>query len=156
MFDEKMFVAMRDLLDCPNQEWLVFPGGYSKHFTFFFNLFVLMQIVNMICARKIHDEYNIFEGFCDNFVFIAVWGIILGLQIVIITWTSFIFKVIALSWEQWAIGLAISFTVFIIDALTKSIPDRMTYAIGKDTVFDKREIAAKRAPEAKFLDKEDD
>lgn len=135
------FEAIREELGCSTQEWLVFPGGYSKHFTFFFNLFVLMQIVNMVCARKIHDEYNIFEGFFDNFVFLAVWLVILGLQVVIITWTSFIFKVIALSWEQWCIGLGIAFTVFIVDALAKSIPDRMTYAIGKDTVFDKREIA---------------
>jgi len=150
------FYAIRSALGCENQEWLVFPGGYSRHFTFFFNLFVLMQIVNMICARKIHDEYNIFEGFFDNFVFLAVWAIILGLQFVIIQYTSFIFKVMALSWEQWAIGLGISLTVFIVDAATKSIPDRYTYAVGKDTVFDKREIAAGRAPEAKFLDKEED
>ena len=36
--------------------------GASRHLTFIFNSFVFMQIFNMICARKIHDEWNIFEG----------------------------------------------------------------------------------------------
>ena len=122
----------------------MFPGGYSKHFTFFFNLFVLMQVVNMICARKIHDEWNIFQGFFDNFVFLIVWAIIFGLQVVIIQFSDFIFKVEALSWEQWAIGFGIACTVFVVDAVAKLIPDRFTYAVGKDSVFDKREIAANR------------
>jgi len=114
-----------------------------------------MQIVNMVCSRKIHDEFNIFGGFFDNYVFLIVWGLILGLQIVIITFTDFIFKVIALSWEQWVIALLISFTVFFVDAVTKLIPDRFTYAAGKDTVFDEREVAAGRSPEKKFLEDED-
>jgi len=149
------FDIIAKAINCPDADYLHFPGGNSRHFTFFFNLFVLMQIVNMICSRKIHDEFNIFEGFFDNSVFLLVWGLILGLQIIIITFTDFIFKVIALSWEQWVIALAISFTVFFIDALTKLIPDRFTYAVGRDTVFDKRELAAGRSAEKKFLDEED-
>lgn len=95
----KNFNLIAKEIGCPGTDYLHFPGGYSRHMTFFFNLFTLMQIVNMICARKIHDEWNIFEGFFKNGVFLAVWGIILILQIFIITFTSFIFKVIALSWE---------------------------------------------------------
>lgn len=139
-------------LDCPDAKEIKFPAGDSRHFTFFFNLFVCFQITNMIASRKIHDEWNIFEGFFENWVFLVVWGIIVGLQIIIVTFGGFVFEVIPLTWEQWLICAAISFTVFIIDALTKLIPDRFTYAVGKDTVFDKREIAAGRAPEAKFAE----
>jgi len=149
------FQIIADALNCPKTDYLHFPGGNSRHFTFFFNLFVLMQIVNMVCSRKIHDEFNIFEGFFENFVFLFVWGLILVLQFAIITFSDFIFKVIALSWEQWLIAVAISFTVFFVDALTKLIPDRFTYAVGRDTVFDKRELAAGRSAEKKFLDEED-
>lgn len=95
---KKNFALIADMIGCAEAKYLHFPGGYSKHMTFFFNLFTLFQIVNMICARKIHDEWNIFEGFFSNTVFLLVWGIILILQILIITFTSFIFKVIALSW----------------------------------------------------------
>jgi len=77
------------------------------------------------------------------------------LQFIIVQYADFIFKVISLSWEQWLIAIVISFTVFIIDALTKLIPDRFTYAVGKDTVFDKRELAAGREPAKKFLDEEE-
>lgn len=104
----------------------------------------------MIAARKIHDEWNIFEGFFNNWVFLLVWALILGLQFCIIQWTSIIFKVRPLGWEQWAICVVVSLTVFIIDAIVKCIPDRFTYAIGRDTVFDRREVAAGRKAEAKF------
>lgn len=107
----------------------------------------------MIASRKIHDEFNIFEGFFNNWVFLAVWGLILGMQFAIIQWTSFVFKVSPLGWEQWLICLGVSLTVFIIDAITKLIPDRFTYAIGRDTVFDRREVAAGRKREEKFAPK---
>ena len=74
-----------------DEKFLVFPGGASVQFTFFFNLFVLMQIANMIASRKIHDEWNIFEGFFVNPVFLLVWGIILVLQVLIIEFSSYIF-----------------------------------------------------------------
>ena len=43
--------------------------GPSRHFTVVFNVFVFMQIFNMICARKIDDEINIFEGIHHNLIF---------------------------------------------------------------------------------------
>lgn len=52
--------------------------GNSRHLTFIFTAFVLMQIFNMICARKINDELNIFEGIFRNFIFITIWIIIIG------------------------------------------------------------------------------
>jgi Ca2+ transporting ATPase len=40
--------------------------GPSRHFTIVFNVFVFMQIFNMINASKINDEKNIFEGILTN------------------------------------------------------------------------------------------
>ena len=34
-------------------------GNYSRHFTFIFNTFVMLQLFNFINARKIHDEVTI-------------------------------------------------------------------------------------------------
>ena len=36
--------------------------GASRHYTFIFTLFVVMQLFNMIPAKKINDEWNIFSG----------------------------------------------------------------------------------------------
>ena len=53
--------------------------GSSRHLTVVFNSFVLMQIFNMINARKIHDEKNICVGIFDNYMFVIVFFIILVL-----------------------------------------------------------------------------
>ena len=48
----------------------------SRHLTIVFNMFVFMQIFNMICSRKIADQINIFEGIMTNPSFIIVWTVI--------------------------------------------------------------------------------
>lgn len=124
-----------------------FPGGSSRHFTFFFTTFVILQQFNMLCSRMIHDEKNIFSGMCDNWVFLAVWLGIVGLQIIITQAGGMVFEVCStgLAWEQWLIAFAIGSTVLVINLLIKFIPDRFTPSnFGKDTVFNNREEAAGR------------
>lgn len=43
-----------------------------------FNIFVIMQIFNLINARKIYDEPNVFEGIHKNWMFLAVFFGIFG------------------------------------------------------------------------------
>ena len=57
--------------------------GSSRHFAIVFNVFVWLQIFNMLNARKINDELNIFAGISENSMFIIVWIIIFLGQIVI-------------------------------------------------------------------------
>ncbi len=57
--------------------------GSSRHFTIVFNVFVWLQIFNMLNARKINDELNIFVGIFENSMFLIVWFIIFVGQIVI-------------------------------------------------------------------------
>ena len=65
-----------------------------------FHFFVFMQIWNMVCARKIHDELWIFEGMSKNIPFIIVWAIIVVGQIAI-SFSGKIFKLHpgGLSWQ---------------------------------------------------------
>lgn len=58
--------------------------GASRHLTVAFNIFVCMQIVNMINARKIHDEKNVFLGLHENFMYIGIWIFICVGQFVIV------------------------------------------------------------------------
>jgi len=46
--------------------------GASRHFTFVFNVFVMMTIFNFINARKIKDEINFLEGFFNNNLFFYI------------------------------------------------------------------------------------
>jgi P-type Ca2+ transporter type 2B len=46
--------------------------GPSRHMTNVFNIFVILQIFNMICCRKVNDEKNIFDSFFKNRMFFVV------------------------------------------------------------------------------------
>mmetsp|Transcript_25963 Transcript_25963/g.25217 ORF Transcript_25963/g.25217 Transcript_25963/m.25217 type:complete len:154 (-) Transcript_25963:268-729(-) len=46
--------------------------GPSRHMTNIFNIFVFFQIFNMVNAKKINDELNIFKGLCNNLIFLVV------------------------------------------------------------------------------------
>lgn len=94
----------------PNLNGMIYPGrqftfggeplwlpysktvGVSRHYTIVFSVFVFMQIANMICARKINDELNIFEGFFRNSMFYIIWFLIIIVQVVMSQFTQDIFK----------------------------------------------------------------
>lgn len=123
--------------------------GDSRHLTFVFTMFVLFQIFNMICSRKIHDEFNIFDGVHTNIMFCFIWLLILGLQFVITQFTGQVFVVHkeGLAWQQWVEAIIVACTTFIVDALLKFLPDWLFPKLGQDSVDDRRaaQAAAKKA-----------
>lgn len=52
--------------------------GPSRHMTNVFNVFVFLQIFNMVNARKIYDEKNIFDSIFTNKMFLIIWIFIIG------------------------------------------------------------------------------
>jgi Ca2+ transporting ATPase len=46
--------------------------GPSRHYTNVFNVFVILQIFNMINCRKINDEINVFAGIFKNYMFCII------------------------------------------------------------------------------------
>lgn len=79
---------------------------YSRHFTFIFNAFVMMQVFNFLNCRKLHEEKNIFEGITRNSIFVIIVIVIFILQIILITFTGIAFGVYAdfgLTIQQWII-----------------------------------------------------
>lgn len=63
----------------------------SRHFTFIFNTFVMLQIFNFMNARRIRDEMNIFSRIFSNILFpIIVVGIVI-FQIILVTFGSIVF-----------------------------------------------------------------
>lgn len=59
--------------------------GSSAHFTYVFNIFVMLQVFNFMNARKINDEINIFEGLFRSKLFLAILALIVCLQVIFIT-----------------------------------------------------------------------
>ena len=90
-----------------------------------FNVFTVMQIFNLINARKIHDEKNVFEGITRNWMFIFIFFGISGGQVIIIEFGSFALKVSneGLAGEHWAIAFGAGFSTWIMCFFFKFIPD---------------------------------
>ena len=115
-------------------------GDASRHMTFIFNLFIWLQIVNMIAARKIHDEINIFAYFFDNPAFLIIWIIIVVVNYLIIQYTGAFFKLHpkGLSWEQHVLCIAVSLSVLIANLILKLLPDDVGFKLGNDSEDDRR------------------
>lgn len=120
--------------------------GASRHMTFIFTMFVLMQIVNMFPARKIKDELNIWEGLHKNFMFLLIFVFICGMQVVITQLGSVVMKVHpdGLSGTQWGEAIGFALTILIVDIVLKFLPDDIVPKLGQDSVDDRR-LAEKRA-----------
>ena len=76
----------------PLYEKYIKSYGYSRHLTIVFATFVLMQVFNMINARKINDEVVKCAGCCSNVMFIVIWLIIFVVQVVITQLSQDVFK----------------------------------------------------------------
>jgi magnesium-transporting ATPase (P-type) len=116
----------------------------SRHLSIVFNMFVWMQIFNMLCARKINDEWNFMSKIHTNGMFIAVIAFIVGLQIFVIeSWhiSSNISQAFSIHFEgltgtQWAISVVIGLVTFPINAILKLVPDTMCPILGDEPTAD--------------------
>lgn len=100
-----------------------------------FNLFVVFQIFNMLAARKIQDEINIFSGMHTNPMFIGVWVVIVFGQYFIMQFGSLAMKVhvAGLTGEQWGLCLGVGALTLIWNFVLKFIPDRICPTLGDET-----------------------
>ena len=113
----------------------------SRHLTVVFNLFVLLQIFNMLAARKINDELNIFSGVFTNPMFISVWIVIVVGQFFIVQFGSRAMKVhiAGCTTEQWIICLVGGFTSLFVNVILKFVPDSIWPTMGGENENDVRE-----------------
>jgi hypothetical protein len=84
----------------------------TEHNTLIFNSFVLIQLFNQINARKLHHEWNIFEGLWSNRVFLSIVIIEIGVQVIIVEFGGPWFHTKSLSSTGWIIGLTLAILVF--------------------------------------------
>jgi len=133
----------------------------SRHLSVVFNLFVFMQIFNMICSRKINDEINIFEGIFSNPSFIIVWTVIVIVQVFCCQlFGRFVsVHVNGLTSTQWIYCMLISLVTFPINFFLKFVPDRVCLTLGDEDPADVEEagkdyelLRAKGEKQAKELE----
>ena len=66
---------------------------YVRPLSVLFNAFIMMQIFNEICSRRIEDEYDFFAGLYKSPIFIGVLIATFGLQAIIMNFMGLFFKV---------------------------------------------------------------
>ncbi|OMJ88678.1 hypothetical protein SteCoe_9296 [Stentor coeruleus] len=85
--------------------------GPSRHLTYLFNIFIWFQIFNEFNARRIRDEINFLQGITKSSMFIIIFFITAGVQILIVevgSWAFFVSKY-GLTVEQWFTCIAWGF-----------------------------------------------
>jgi len=92
----------------------------------------------MICARKINDEINVFDGITNNSMFIGVWFTIIGGQIIMVFFGGWAMKVHidGLSFIQWVITVGVSLFSFLINICLKFVPDHIWPTMGDEDEVD--------------------
>ncbi len=98
--------------------------GATSHMTLVFNIFVIYTLFNQFNARVIDDSFNVFYNIHQNFYFIGVIGLELGLQVILIEFGSSAFKVSSggITGSQWGICIGFGALTFIVAVIAKLIP----------------------------------
>ena len=73
----------------------------GKHYSIFFNVFVLLQIFNEINARKLKpSEYNVFENFFNNPMFLLIVIGTIVIQLIMVKYGGESMKTVELSMAE--------------------------------------------------------
>ena len=73
----------------------------GKHYSIFFNVFVLLQIFNEINARKLKpSEVNVFENFLNNPLFIVILVSTIVIQLTMVKYGGKSLKTVELSFNE--------------------------------------------------------
>ncbi|XVF06307.1 hypothetical protein REPUB_Repub06bG0036100 [Reevesia pubescens] len=89
--------------------------------TLIFNIFVLCQIFNEFNARNM-DKKNIFKGIHKNKLFLAIIGVTLVLQAVMVEFLQRFANTERLDWKQWGACIGIAAVSWPIGWIVKCIP----------------------------------
>uniref|UniRef100_A0A6N2KW23 Calcium-transporting ATPase n=1 Tax=Salix viminalis TaxID=40686 RepID=A0A6N2KW23_SALVM len=97
--------------------------------TLIFNTFVLCQVFNEFNARKL-EKKNIFKGIHKNKLFLAIIGITIILQVIMVELLKKFASTERLNWEQWGACIGIAVLSWPIGCLVKCIPVSSKAAYG--------------------------
>jgi magnesium-transporting ATPase (P-type) len=97
----------------------------ARHFTYIFEIFVFLQLFNMINCRKIGKrDFNVFESMFHNWYFIFFFCLIGGVQFAGTQYFSLIFRTVPLSRTEWGSCIVVGSTNLLWAALLKVLPER--------------------------------
>ncbi|KAI8012009.1 putative calcium-transporting ATPase 13, plasma membrane-type [Camellia lanceoleosa] len=99
----------------------IFGANTNVNDTLIFNTFVLCQVFNEFNARKL-EKKNVFEGIHRSKLFLAIIGITIVLQVVMVEFLKKFASTERLNWRQWAVCIGFAAVSWPIGWLVKCIP----------------------------------
>lgn len=123
-----MFKAS-DWLHIPSDEDLNQFNQSEQLLTIIFNVFVFLQVFNEINARRVNNEWNVFENFFANPYFIGVLAVTVVFQVIIVEfggdWTS----THGLTGKQWGYCIGLGATSLVWNQIIRVIPINLRYGM---------------------------
>ncbi len=118
--------AMLALLVAMKQGFLAGDGERIGDYTirqgsFFFSIYVCFQVWNQINCRSLTPEVSGFHRLGQNPTFLAIAGLVLVVQVVIVTFGGAIFKVERLSFVDWCGVLAATSSVLVFAEIARRL-----------------------------------
>lgn len=119
----------------------------QKHFTVIFNLFIFLQLFNLVNCRKLARDLNVFEKFFHNFNYLLVIVIIVGFQACFIQLMPFISQCQPLNRNEWGSCIFVGASALLISAIAKLLPDSLMQRvpvgrlIDEDSVIDNKVLS---------------
>jgi len=115
-----LFIVASALIYLKVPEVYRFFGSDLKTFqTGFFLFFVLANVLNLINVRN--QKLNIFEHINENQYFLPVFGLIVGMQLLMTWFGGDIMRGYGLSFAQFALIVGWAMLIFVVDAVRKSV-----------------------------------
>lgn len=76
------YQQLKYIHDQAEKQWKnVNRDGRNQVNSVIFNVFIFCQMFNFVNARKLNNDYNIFEGIHRSYIFLLIWAFILGAQV---------------------------------------------------------------------------
>ena len=91
----------------------------------FFNTFVFLQVFNEFNARKLKNEFNVFSGICNNWMFFFIEILTIAVQVILVQFGGYAIKVVPLNWWQYLVSLGIGAFGRVVGALIKLLPGKL-------------------------------
>lgn len=137
-FGDKLFDVQSSF---GNEKWTEENG---QHFTIFFNVFVFLQLFNEINCRKLQrHEFNVFENFFNNPMFISVLVGTLVIQWILVQIGGSVMQCAPTDFSKFLVCIAIGATSLIVGVVIKIVlPDTLfaNFVLFSDTPMDDEEL----------------
>lgn len=110
---------------------LKYPFDGSEIRSVVFNTFVWMQVFNMFNNRRLDNKFNVLQGVFRNYFFLAICGIMVGCQIMIMFVGGRAFQISRVTGTDWGISLVVSLLCLPWAVLVRLFPDSLFERIAK-------------------------